>query len=291
MLLKRARVDNMISRPQRKLERALRKIFMMINKAMTVAVGAARKAGALLSRRRGNLKEINYKGSVDLVTDVDRESQELIRGLIQRNFPGHDILGEEDLSREKGSEYRWLIDPLDGTTNYAHDFPVFCVSIALEYNGSLILGIVFDPTREELFTARRGMGAERNGQTITVSRERQLSKSLLATGFPYDIRESEINNLDHFARLAVRAQAVRRCGSAALDLCYTACGRFDGFWEMKLAPWDMAAGALMIEEAGGTITDFGGAPFSHRGREMLATNGLIHDQMVSVLKQGKRDVS
>ena len=170
---------------------------MMINKAMTAAVDAARKAGALLSRRRGNLKEINYKGSVDLVTDVDRESQELIRGLIQRNFPGHDILGEEDLTRERGSEYRWLIDPLDGTTNYAHDFPVFCVSIALEYNGSLILGVVFDPTREELFTARRGMGAECNGQTITVSRERQLSKSLLATGFPYDIRESEINNLDH----------------------------------------------------------------------------------------------
>lgn len=262
---------------------------MMINKAMNAAVDAARKAGALLNRRRGNLKEINYKGSVDLVTDVDRESQELIRSLIQRNFPGHDIRGEEDLSREKGSEYRWLIDPLDGTTNYAHDFPVFCVSIALEYNGSLIMGVVFDPTRGELFTARRGMGAERNGQIITVSRERQLSKSLLATGFPYDIRESEINNLDHFARLAVRAQAVRRCGSAALDLCYAACGRFDGFWEMKLEPWDMAAGALMIKEAGGTVTDFGGAPFSHYGREMLATNGLIHDQMVSVLQQGKRD--
>jgi myo-inositol-1(or 4)-monophosphatase len=290
MLLKRARVDNMISRPQRKWKRAFRKNFMMINNAMTAAVDAARKAGALLSRRRGNLKEINYKGSVDLVTDADRESQELIRGLIQRNFPGHDILGEEDLSRDKGSEYRWLIDPLDGTTNYAHDFPVFCVSIALEYNETIILGVVFDPTREELFTARRGMGAERNGQTITVSRERQLSKSLLATGFPYDIRESEINNLDHFARLAVRAQAVRRCGSAALDLCYTACGRFDGFWEMKLAPWDMAAGALMIKEAGGTITDFGGAPFSHYGREMLATNGLIHEQMVSVLQKGKRNV-
>ncbi len=274
-----------------KNKRTARNGFMISDNAMKTAVEAAREAGELLNRRRGKLKEISYKGKVDLVTDVDRESQDLILEYIQRNFPAHDVLGEEGLHENKGSEYRWVIDPLDGTTNYAHDLPVFCISIALESRGDIIMGLVYDPTRGEMFTARKGMGADLNEKSIAVSRENQLEKSLLATGFPYDIRESKVNNLDHFARIAVRAQAVRRCGSAALDLCYTACGRFDGFWEMKLAPWDTAAGALIVTEAGGTITDFGGNFFHHGRREILATNGFIHDQMVSVLKQGKRDLS
>jgi myo-inositol-1(or 4)-monophosphatase len=263
----------------------------MINKAIETALAAARVAGKYLNRRRGNLREIKYKGTVDLVTDVDRESQKLILERIQQDFPAHDVLGEEELRKDKGSEFRWLIDPLDGTTNYAHDFPVFCISIALEHRGEIKMGLVYDPVRDEMFTALKGAGAELNGKPIKVSRETQLEKSLLATGFPYDIRESEVTNLDHFARMAVRAQAVRRCGSAALDQCYTACGRFDGFWEMKLAPWDMAAGSLIVMEAGGTVTDFGGKPFYHDSREILATNGHIHGQMAAVLKQGKRDMS
>jgi myo-inositol-1(or 4)-monophosphatase len=262
---------------------------MTINKALHTAREAACEAGRLLLRRRGGSKEISYKGVIDLVTDADRESQKLISNLIQGQFPGHDILGEEELRKEKGSEFRWLIDPLDGTTNYAHDFPVFCISIALLHREESVLGVVYDPTREEMFTARRGQGAELNGIAVRVSREDDLGKSLLATGFPYDIRESRVNNLDHFARLAVKAQAVRRCGSAALDLCHTACGRFDGFWEMKLAPWDMEAGALIVEEAGGRISNFLGGPFQAGRGEILATNGLIHEQMVSVLKKGKRD--
>ncbi|MFO7866121.1 MAG: inositol monophosphatase family protein [Candidatus Aminicenantes bacterium] len=262
---------------------------MKSDDTLEAAIETARKAGNLLNRRRGKKRKISYKGAVDLITDVDKESQSLIAGHLQRIFPSHDVLAEEELTSEKGSEFLWLVDPLDGTTNYAHGFPVFCISIALEHRGEIVTGVVYDPARDEMFSARKGKGAALNGKALAVSKEGRLGRSLIATGFPYDIRESEVNNLDHFARMAVRAQAIRRCGSAALDLCYTACGRFDGFWEMKLAPWDMAAGALIVSEAGGRITDFAGNPFRHDGSEILATNGLVHEQMISVLKQGKRE--
>lgn len=192
------------------------------------------------------------------------------------------------MCEERGSDFRWIIDPLDGTTNYAHRFPVFCVSIALEVSGRITLGVIYDPMRGEMFSAIKGKGAALNGKKITVSSERELDKSLLSTGFPYDIRESEENNLDHFSRFITKAQAVRRCGSAAIDFCYVACGRFDGFWELKLAPWDVAAGVLIVEEAKGRISDFRGYEFSIYDKEILASNSLIHDQMIAVLRLSEK---
>lgn len=247
------------------------------------AEDAARLAGELLRAHRDSVGEISFKGVVDLVTDTDRRSQALIVNRLSERFPGHDFLAEEGLSEERGSEFRWIIDPLDGTTNFAHGLPVYSISIALERRGEIGMGVVFDPTREEMFTALRGRGAELNGRRISVSSTPDLDHSLLATGFPYDVRESRENNLDHFADFAVRAQAVRRCGSAALDLCYVACGRFDGFWEIKLAPWDVAAGILMIFEAGGRVTDFSGERLDTTGKETVASNGRIHESLIQVL--------
>ncbi|HET6369571.1 MAG TPA: inositol monophosphatase family protein, partial [Nitrospiria bacterium] len=181
------------------------------------------------------------------------------------------------------SPYRWIIDPLDGTTNYAHGFPCFCVSIGLEHEGNVLLGVVYDPIRSELFYAERGKGATLNGRRIRVSSTFSLSRSLLVTGFAYDIRISQENNIDHFTRFSMRSQGVRRTGSAALDLCYVASGRFDGFWEMKLHPWDVAAGSLIVKEAGGEISTFSGDPFYIDSKEILATNGKIHREMIAVL--------
>jgi myo-inositol-1(or 4)-monophosphatase len=175
------------------------------------------------------------------------------------------------------------VDPLDGTTNFAHGFPLFCVSIALEQRRESILGVVYDPMRDELFAAERGGGATLNNRPIRVSATREIGKSLLSTGFPYDITTSRLNNLDHWANFAMHAQALRRVGAAALDLCYVACGRFDGFWELSLNPWDMAAGALIVTEAGGRVTDFQGRSFSNYKPEVIASNGLIHDSMVEVI--------
>jgi myo-inositol-1(or 4)-monophosphatase len=177
---------------------------------------------------------------------------------------------------------------LDGTTNYAHGFPIYCVSIALARRGEVILGVIYDPARQELFSAVKGKGARLNGNKIHVSSTGRLSQSLLATGFPYDIRVSSVNNFDHFQNFALCAQAVRRAGSAALDLCYVAAGRFDGFWEMKLGPWDMAAGSLLVKEAGGKSTDFSGRPLQLEGKQVLASNGKIHRSMIQILKKGRR---
>jgi myo-inositol-1(or 4)-monophosphatase len=188
----------------------------------------------------------------------------------------------------KDAAFRWIIDPLDGTTNYAHGLPIFCVSVALEIEGIVELGAVYDPTRDELFTGRRGRGATMNGSRIAVSQTGDLTDSLLATGFPYDLRTSDTNNTDHWSAMLPRAQAIRRIGSAALALCYTAMGRFDGFWELKLFPWDVAAGALFVEEAGGRVTYLGGEPFSIYSKEVVASNGRIHSQMVEILSRGKR---
>lgn len=256
---------------------------MTMDTFLEAAQESARQAGQMLADHLTDVREITYKGSVDLVTNFDRQAQSQIVNFLSSHFPQHDFLAEEGLSQEKGSEYRWIIDPLDGTTNFAHGFPVFCVSIALLKAGEIILGVVFDPTRNEMFSAVKGGGASLNSEAMEVSSTSDLDRSLLSTGFPYDVRTSLVNNLDHFANFAVRAQAVRRCGSAAIDLCYVACGRFDGFWELKLAPWDVAAGALIVMEAGGHVSDFQGHPLDIFGTEIVATNSRIHGEMIDVL--------
>lgn len=258
------------------------------NDLLEAAVNAALEAGRMLRENIDAPGEVSFKGAVDLVTSFDKRAQKMIISSLSARYPGHDFLAEEGLSKEKGSEFRWIIDPLDGTTNYAHHFPIFSVSIALEWKKTLVLGVVYDPMREENFTAVKGRGAFLNGHAIKPSSVRELDKSLLSTGFPYDIRESSVNNIDHFQNLVTRVQGIRRGGSAALDLCYVACGRFDGFWELKLMPWDVAAGALIVREAGGRLSDFQNGEFSIFGAETLATNGLIHKQVVEVLKMGKK---
>lgn len=255
---------------------------------LETAIEAALKAGRMLRENLGTSREIMYKGEVDLVTNFDHQSQQMIYDHLVHNFPDHDFIAEEGLDEEKGSAYRWIFDPLDGTTNYAHGFPVFSVSIALEFEGQIICGVVYDPMREEIFSGAKDDGAYLNGERIKVSVMDDLNKSLLATGFPYDLRESEENNIDHFNRFVTRAQAIRRCGSAALDLCYVASGRFDGFWELKLKPWDVAAASLIVSEAGGHMSDFRNGEFSIYCQETLGTNGLIHRQMLDVLRLADR---
>ena len=227
---------------------------------------------------------IEYKGEADLVTVADRKSEALIRDRIHQLWPGHDILGEEEGLRDTGSDYRWYVDPLDGTTNFAHGFPVFCVSIALEYKGEMVAGLCFDPTRNELFAAEKGKGASLNGRPIRVSKTKTLAESLVATGFPSHKRHKN-PNIYFYHQITLRTHGVRRAGSAALDLCSVACGRFDGFWEFNLNPWDTAAGVLIVEEAGGRVTDFDDRPFELNGHETLASNGLIHQALVHEFEQ------
>ena len=251
---------------------------------LNFAIRVAKDAGRLLRDRVGTRIDVDHKGSINLVTDVDLASERLIREAISTYYPRHEVLGEEGGLSESGSEYRWVVDPLDGTTNYAHGYPIFCVSIALECKGEIVLGVVYDPMRDELFAAERGGGAALNNRPIRVSKTAELMQGLLSTGFPYDIKTSKLTNLDHWANFAMNAQALRRDGAAALDLCYVACGRFDGFWELNLSPWDTAAGALIVTEAGGRVTNFSGGPFSNYKPEVVASNGLIHDRMLEVLK-------
>jgi len=245
----------------------------------------ALEAGQLLLRKSRKTGTVQYKGRVNLVTDADLASEKKIVAAISRTWPDHSILAEEGAAREKKSDFRWIIDPLDGTTNFAHNFPFYCVSIALEYRDEIICGTVYDPEREELYYAARGNGAFLNRKRISVSKSTKLEKSLLATGFPYDIGTSSENNLGNFNRFAQKAQAIRRAGSAALDLCYLACGRFDGFWELKLHPWDTAAGRVIVEEAGGRVTDFQGRKYSIYDKYILVSNGRIHGQMRHLLNQ------
>ncbi|MBP1766474.1 MAG: monophosphatase [Candidatus Aminicenantes bacterium] len=247
---------------------------------------AALEAGRMLRAGMDEGREISFKGTVDLVTNFDHKAQEMIFNRLAAAFPGHGFLAEEGLASGDRAEFRWVFDPLDGTTNFAHRFPVFTVSIALEYRARVILGVVYDPMREEIFQAVEGEGAWLNGRRIRVSAVDDLDRSLLATGFPYDLRVSPVNNIAHFNHFLTRAQAVRRCGSAAMDLCYVACGRFDGFWELKLKPWDHGAGSLLVREAGGRVSDFGGGEFEISSEESLASNGLIHEQMIRVLGLG-----
>ncbi|GAB4341136.1 MAG: inositol monophosphatase family protein [Candidatus Abyssubacteria bacterium] len=259
-----------------------------MNEFLGLAKEAATEAGTMLLHGIDRIGWIEHKGEINLVTEMDMKSEHLIKERILSRYPHHQILAEESDATTERSGYLWIIDPLDGTTNYAHGFPIFCVSIALQVEGIMQVGAVYDPTRNELFTAVRGSGAHLNGKRISVSQTSDLDNALIATGFPYDLRTSEVNNTDHWNAMLLRAQAIRRAGSAALDLCYTAAGRFDGFWELKLHPWDVAAGALMVEEAGGKVTHFGGEPFNVYSREILASNGKIHSQMADILQKGKR---
>lgn len=252
----------------------------------TVAIQAAQRAGDVLLEYARTGFRIEYKNAVNLVTDADRQAEQVIIDTIRRSYPHHRILAEER-GTEPGQDasYQWVIDPLDGTTNFAHGFPFYCVSIGLEYRGRMIVGIVLDPTRQELFVAVAGQGSLLNERSILVSKTASLGVALLVTGFAYDVRESTHNNLDYFSAFCLRARGVRRTGSAALDLCYVAAGRFDGFWEMKLHPWDMAAGALIVTEAGGRMSDFNGSSFSIYGQDMVASNDLIHNEMLGILSE------
>jgi len=253
-----------------------------------VAIEAATTAGKFLRQNVGKIKSIETKGGEarNLVTEIDKGAEELIISIIHRKFPSHDILAEESgATKGHASDYRWVIDPLDGTTNFTHGLPVFCVSIGLEHKGELIAGVVYDPNLQELFTAERGAGAFLNGKKIRVSDRATLKESLLVTGFPYNIAENPNNAVEHFVSFLMKAQAVRRMGSAAIDLAYVAAGRFDGFWEVALHPWDMAAGALLVMEAGGKLSDFGGTEFSIYNPEMVSSNGRVHGEMVGVLKK------
>ncbi|MCX7983895.1 MAG: inositol monophosphatase [Bacteroidetes bacterium] len=251
-----------------------------------LAIDAAQEAGAYLRDNIGNIQHIERKGgeATNLVTEIDKQSEQIILRKIRQHYPDHDFLGEESGAHKISSPYRWIVDPLDGTVNYAHGVPIFAVSIAVEYNNELLLGVIYDPMRDELFTAERGKGAFLNGVRISVSRTSTLLESLLVTGFPYDVRKELDYHLRPFNEFLVKGQAIRRLGSAALDLAYVACGRFDGFWEGKLNPWDMAAGVLLVVEAGGRWTDYNGNSTTIYTPQMLATNGIIHDEMVNVLR-------
>jgi myo-inositol-1(or 4)-monophosphatase len=242
-------------------------------------VEIAREAGALLMEYFHRRVAVEYKGDADLVTEADRKSEALIRERIHGLWPSHDVLGEEQGLVDTGSEYRWYVDPLDGTTNFAHGFPVFCVSMALEHKGKRIAGVIYDPTRDELFSAELGGGAYLNGKKIQVSKIAKLAECLVATGFPSHKRHKN-PNIFFYHHITLRTHGVRRPGSAALDLCSVACGRFDGFWEFNLNPWDTAAGVLIVEEAGGQVTDFRGGPFQLASRETLASNGLVHAALI-----------
>ena len=240
----------------------------------------AREAGALVMEYFHQRVKIEYKGEVDLVTVADRKSEALILERIRRRWPAHDILGEEGGLHDQGSDYRWYVDPLDGTTNFAHGFPVFCISLALEYKGRRVAGVIYDPTRDELFAAEQGSGAYLNQQRIKVSKTSNLAECLVATGFPSHKRHNN-PNIFFYHQITLRTHGVRRAGSAALDLCCVACGRFDAFWEFNLNPWDTAAGVLLVEEAGGRVSDFRGGPCQINSRETLASNGLVHQAMLA----------
>ena len=245
----------------------------------------AREAGAILRAGYNKEHQVNYKGVIDLVTEVDHQSEAFLLGEIQGKFPDHHIFAEESGVIQGNDEHIWFIDPIDGTVNYAHQIPVFCVSIAYASHGSLMLGVVYDPLRDELFAAERGKGAHLNGKTIHVSAATELQRSLLATGFPYDAWNTMQDNFANFVHFAKRSQGVRRLGSAALDLCYVAAGRFDGFWEMSLKPWDMAAGGLIAEEAGAIVTNVNGAKdYLSPPQSAIAANPAIHALMLQELK-------
>ena len=253
---------------------------------LATAVEIVLRAGEIQLSRRESGFHVEKKGAIDLVTEVDLECERVCRAVIAERYPSHDILAEE-MSRpgdRSSSRHRWVFDPLDGTTNYAHGLPIFCASLALEIDGRAEVGTVYDPTRRELFTAERGVGAFLNGVPLRVSSTATLLDSLLVTGFPYDVHKHTADLLEMFGAFLGTARAVRRLGSAALDLCYVAAGRFEGFWEQHLHPWDVAAGALIAEEAGGRVTGMDGSQFDPAAAHLVASNGHIHDAMLGVIR-------
>lgn len=239
----------------------------------------AREAGRLLMTYFERRIGYEYKGDVDLVTEADRASEKLIVQRIREFFPAHDIVGEEGTRKDSGSDFRWYVDPLDGTTNFAHGYPVFCVSLGIQAKSGLFAGVLYDPTRDELFSAEKGKGATLNGRAIHVSKTKKLSESLLATGFPSHKRHKN-PNIHFYHQLTLRSHGLRRAGSAALDLANVASGRYDGFWEFNLNPWDTSAGVLLVREAGGTVTRFDGSDWRIDSTETLGSNGLLHEEMM-----------
>lgn len=253
----------------------------MIKSYLEAAVEIAREAGKVLREELERPPAIAYKGEFDLVTQADRRSESVIVSGLQKYFPEHAVAAEEGTGKETASEFRWHVDPLDGTTNFAHGYPCFCVSMALARKNELLLGVIFNPVYNELFTATRGEGAFLNGKRIRPSKINTLKNSLLCTGFPNHDRQAH-PNIHYYWDFTLRSHGVRRDGSAALDLASVASGRFDSFWEFGLQPWDTAAGVIMVEESGGKITDLKGQPYQLGGTSILASNGLIHDEMVRV---------
>jgi myo-inositol-1(or 4)-monophosphatase len=253
---------------------------------LATAVEIVLRAGDIQRVRRDSGFRIDKKGAIDLVTEVDLECERLCRRILAERFPDHDILAEELSSgpnEAARARYRWVFDPLDGTTNYAHGLPIFCASLSLELDGRAIVGAIFDPSRQELFTAERGVGAFLNGQPLKPSTTAVLGDSLLVTGFPYDVRRKLDDLVAMFGAFLGASRAVRRLGSAALDLCYVAAGRFDAFWEQHLKPWDVSAGALIVEEAGGTVTGMDGTPFNPAAPHLVASNGPLHASMLQLI--------
>ena len=253
---------------------------------LATAIAAVVRAGEFQIARFGRDMRVDKKGAIDLVTEIDIAIERAFRKIVAERFPDHVVLGEEfeqSGERDRVPRYCWVFDPVDGTTNYAHGLPIFCSSLALEIDGQAVVGAIYDPNRRELFTAQRGAGAWLNGVPMKVSTSGTLIDSLLVTGFPYSVQQDAAELVGLFGEFLGKARAVRRLGSAALDLCYVAAGRLDGFWEQKLNPWDMAAGALLVEEAGGRVTSSDGAPFTSRSGSILATNGRIHDAMAETI--------
>jgi myo-inositol-1(or 4)-monophosphatase len=251
---------------------------------LATAIEAVVRAGEIQMARFGSGVRVERKGAIDLVTEVDLEIERMCRELVAARFPDHDVLGEEMGQARSGARCRWLFDPIDGTTNYAHGVPIFCATAALEIDGTPIVGAVYDPNRRELFTSERGVGAWMNGAPLAVSAAPTLVESVLVTGFPYDIRDRLDEMVALFAAFLGEARAIRRLGSAAIDLCWVAAGRMDGFWEQGLKAWDTVAGALIVEEAGGRVSGLDGGPWVPASGHCLASNGLIHDQMLAVIR-------
>jgi myo-inositol-1(or 4)-monophosphatase len=253
---------------------------------LSTAIEAVTRAGDLQMARLGTAVRVDKKGTIDLVTDVDVAVERMFRALVAERFPDHQVLAEEmggSVAIPAGP--CWVFDPIDGTTNYAHGIPIFCASLALEIDGVAEVAAIFDPTRRELFTAERGRGALLNGRPIRVSNTESLLDAVVVTGFPYDVHTRVDEVVGLFGAFVARARAVRRLGSAAIDLCYVASGRMDGFWESDLKPWDIAAGALIVAEAGGSVSNVDGSPFASRSGHVLATNGRIHDVMLTVIRE------